>query len=333
MHTTQLEDWKHDHTFGQDRVSPGERRTLWVAVLTAVFMVVEIAAGLTYGSMALLADGLHMGSHAVALGIAVVAYVYARRHAGDEQFSFGTGKVNALGGYTGALLLAVFAVLMAWESVDRFMHPVAIVFDQAIAVAVLGLLVNGISVAVLGVHHDHGDDDDHPGQTHDDHGHHDHQHGDEGHQGHGHDDHNLRSAYLHVLADALTSLTAIFALLGGKYFDQVWLDPAMGIVGSLLVARWSWGLIRQSSKVLLDHQEPEHLRDQVRAALEVEDDRVVDLHVWSIGPGVRAACIAVVGHEPTSPEEYKARIPASLGVQHATVEVHRCTHEEVAKAP
>ncbi|HBP19573.1 MAG TPA: cation transporter [Planctomycetes bacterium] len=349
MHTTQLDDWQHDHTFGQDKVSRGERRTLWVALLTAVFMVVEVAAGLAYGSMALLADGLHMGSHAVALGIAVAAYVYARRRAGDERFSFGTGKVNALGGYTGALLLALFAVMMAWESVDRFRNPVPIVFNQAIAVAVLGLLVNGISVAVLGVHHDHGHDHgqhghhgrehhdyehhdhehhghEHHGYEHHDHEHHDHEHRDHEHHDHAqdeHHDHNLRAAYFHVLADALTSLTAIFALLGGKYFGQAWLDPAMGIVGSLLVARWSWGLIRQSSKVLLDHQEPQHVRQRVRAALEVDDDRVVDLHVWSIGPGVRAATIAVVAHEPVTPAEYKARIPENL-LHHVTVEVNRC---------
>jgi cation diffusion facilitator family transporter len=327
MHTTQLEDWQHDHTFGQDRVSRGERRTLWVALLTAVFMVVEVAAGLAYGSMALLADGLHMGSHAVALGIAVAAYVYARRRAGDERFSFGTGKVNALGGYTGALLLALFAIMMAWESVDRFMHPVPIVFNQAIAVAVLGLLVNGISVAVLGVHHDHGHDHGHHDHAHEHE--HEHQHDDHAHHDHGHDDHNLRSAYFHVLADALTSLTAIFALLGGKYFGQAWLDPAMGVVGSLLVARWSWGLIRQSSKVLLDHQEPDHVRERVRAALEVDDDRVVDLHVWSIGPGVRAATIALVAHEPATPAEYKARIPEQL-LHHVTVEVHRCPGSAVA---
>ena len=339
MHTTQLDDWQHDHTFGQDQVSRGERRTLWVAILTAVFMVVEVAAGLAYGSMALLADGLHMGSHAVALGIAVAAYVYARRRSGDERFSFGTGKVNALGGYTGALLLAVFAVMMAWESVDRFMNPVPIVFNQAIAVAVLGLVVNGISVAMLGVHHDHGHDHGHahhepePSDAPATHGagpDHDHGHDDHGHHDHGHHDHNLRSAYLHVLADALTSLTAIFALLGGKYFGQAWLDPAMGIVGSLLVARWSWGLIRQSSKVLLDHQEPEQVRQRVRAALEAGDDRVVDLHVWSIGPGVRAACISVVGHEPSTPNDYKSRLPEDLAIHHATVEVHQCSGHAAA---
>ena len=316
MHTTDPERWKHDHSLGQERVSRGERRTLVVAVMTAVFMVVEVTAGLAYGSMALLADGLHMGSHAAALGIAVAAYVYARRRAGDPRFSFGTGKVNALGGFTGALLLAVFAALMAWESVERMIHPVQIVFDQAIAVAALGLLVNGVSVALLGVH---GHDEEHG---------HDHDHDHERHRDHHHHDHNLRSAYLHVLADALTSFTAIFALLGGKYFGQTWLDPAMGVVGSLLVARWSWGLLRQTSHVLLDHQAPREVLDRAKSALEGDragDERVVDLHIWSIGPGACAACVTLVAHEPRSPDDYKARLPADLGVRHITLEVHRCS--------
>lgn len=305
MHTTRPETFQHAHTFGQDAVTSGERRTAWVAGLTATFMVVEIAAGLAFGSMALLADGLHMGSHAVALGIAVGAYVYARRRAGDERFSFGTGKVNALGGFAGALLLAGFAALMAWESVERLLAPVPIVFDRAIAVAVVGLCVNGASVAILGVGHGHA------------------HHPEEG-GAHRHD-HNLRSAYLHVLADALTSLTAIVALLGGKYLGQVWLDPAMGVAGALLVARWSWGLLRDTSGVLLDRQPPQAVRERVRAALEAGgDERVVDLHLWWIAPGVRAACITLVAHEPLSPGAYKARLPADLALGHVTLEVQRC---------
>ena len=193
--------WVHSHSFGQERRRPGEIRTLIVIAITGTMMVVEIVAGIAYGSMALLADGLHMASHAVALGINAFAYVYARKHAHDARFSFGTGKVNALGGFTGAILLAGFALMMAWESVDRLIFPVEIVFNSAIVVAVLGLLVNGASVFILDHRHDeHHDDSD---------GHHDHHH-----------DHNLRSAYLHVLADALTSLLAIFALLAAKYFGM-----------------------------------------------------------------------------------------------------------------
>lgn len=344
MHSIDVTPWQHDHALGQDAVARGERRTLVVAALTATFMVVEVAAGVAFGSMALLADGLHMGSHAVALGIAVVAYVYARRRARDERFSFGTGKVNALGGFTGALLLAMFAVLMAWESIERFLNPVPIVFDQAIGVAFVGLVINGVSVAILGVHshaedgHHHGHAHEHHEHAHDEHHendhahdeHHEHAHHERGQGGHG-EDHNLRAAYLHVLADALTSVAALVALLGGKYFGQSWLDPFMGIVGSVLVARWSWGLIRQSSAVLLDHQAPREVRDALRAALEEDGAaRVADLHVWSIGPGVRAACVALVTHDPLSTAEYKARVPARLGVSHLTLEVHRCQREPAA---
>ena len=230
MHETNLATWQHGHAFGLDQRKTGERRTLTVALLTAATMVVEVVAGLAFGSMALLADGLHMASHATALGIAVLVYVYARRRAGDSRFAFGTGKVNALGGYTSALLLTGFALYMAIESVMRFVAPVPIAFDQAILVAVLGLLVNGISVALLGVAHE-GD-----GHHHDDHyghRHHDHHHG---------QDHNLRGAYLHVLADAFTSVLAIVALVAGKYAGAVWLDPMMGVVGALLVGRWAWSL-------------------------------------------------------------------------------------------
>src|SRR5262245_1975996 len=229
MHEEALRRWRHDHSFGQERKRPGESRTLIVIAITAGMMVVEIAAGLVFGSMALLADGLHMASHAAALGINALAYVYARRHAHDDSYSFGTGKVNTLGGFTGAVLLAGFAFLMASESVQRLISPVTIAFNQAIFVAVLGLVVNGVSRLVLGHGHDHdeeGTDDD------------DHEHPETPHH---HRDHNLVSAYLHVLADALTSLLAIVALLAAKYLGLNFMDPLMGIVGAFLVARWSLG--------------------------------------------------------------------------------------------
>lgn len=312
MHTTELVSHTHDHSFGLNKRSAGETRTLIVTIITAVFMVVEISAGVLFGSMALLADGLHMGSHAIALGISVAAYIYARRHAEDERFCFGTGKVNALGGFTGALLLAGFALLMAWESVDRIFDPVTIVFDRALFVAVIGLLINGASVLILGVHgHGH--------EHHHEHDHHDHEHE------HKHEDHNLRAAYLHVLADALTSFTAIFALLAGKFFGLNWLDPVMGIVGSLLVAHWSWTLLRDTSKVLLDYQIPKELREEIRQSLEAgTDDRVADLHVWSIGPGVTSACLTIVSHDPQTPDAYRNLIPSTLTPQHTTIEVQRC---------
>ena len=305
MHTRNLDSWVHEHTFGQDRVQRGERRTLIVVILTAATMVVEIAAGLAFGSMALLADGLHMASHATALGIAVFAYAYTRRFAADSRYSFGTGKVNALAGFTSAVLLALFAVGMAVESVERFIDPVAIAFNSAIFVAVIGLVVNGASVFILAVpHHSH------------DHHHHD----------HGGSDHNLRGAYLHVVADSLTSLLAIFALLMGKYFGAVWMDPAMGIVGALLIARWSWGLLRGTSHVLLDRQAPDAIRTGVQEAIEAHGtDRIADLHVWSVGPEVYAADIALVSDDPQPPDHYKGLIPRDLGLVHMTVEEHRCT--------
>ena len=223
MHDDPLHLWEHDHIFGQDQMKSGEQRTLIVIAITATMMVFEIGAGLAFGSMALLADGLHMGSHTVALGITAFAYFYARKHAHDRRFSYGTGKVNALAGFSSAILLAVFALAMVWESVNRFFNPVEIIFNQAIAVAVIGLVVNALSVLILG-HNDHEKD------------HHLSQHS------HSHSDHNLRAAYLHVLADALTSLLAIFALSAGKFFGLIWMDPLMGVVGAVLVSRWSWSL-------------------------------------------------------------------------------------------
>jgi len=302
MHRDNLQHWQHSHTFGQDRKRPGELRTLIVIAITGSMMVVEIVTGVLFGSMALLADGLHMASHTVALGISAFAYIYARRHAHDKEFSFGTGKVNALGGFTGAILLAVFALLMAWESLDRLANPVQIIFDQAIVVAVLGLVVNGVSVFILGV------DDHHHGE-----GYHSHHH-----------DHNLRSAYLHVMADALTSLLAIIALLAAKYFGLVWMDPAMGIIGSILVARWSLGLLRTTSEILLDRQGPEKIRNAIHQS--IEDDggsAVADFHLWSIGPSVYAVIVKVVAHEPLTPEQYRARIPKNLGLEHITIEIHQ----------
>lgn len=303
MHTHSITNWQHDHTFGQDKAKAGERRTLIVMAITAIMMVVEIAAGIVFGSMALLADGLHMASHTMALGITAIAYVYTRYHAHDTRFSFGAGKVNALAGFTSAVLLAVFALLMAWESVDRFFNPVSIVFDQAILVAVVGLLVNAISFLILRGHH-HGHEHDH---------------------GHDHEDHNLRGACLHVLADALTSLLAICALLAGKFFGLNWMDPLMGIVGAMLVARWSQGLIYDTSRILLDHQAPAHIREAIKESIERQDNnRIADLHIWSIGPNVYAGGITLVTDEPKSPEHYKALLPDDLGVVHTTVEVHRC---------
>ncbi|RLQ23154.1 cation diffusion facilitator family transporter [Seongchinamella sediminis] len=310
MHTHNLEQWRHDHVFNQDRKRAGESRTLLIVIVTAIMMVVEIAAGLVYGSMALLADGLHMGSHALALGIAVIAYVLSRKLAADQRFSFGVGKINSLAGFTSALLLLVFAVMMVVESVDRFINPLPISFDKALIVAVLGLVVNGASAWLLSsTPHEH-----HHG--------HDHKHGHDHHHGH---DHNLRAAYFHVLADALTSLLAIGALLAGKYLGANWLDPVMGVVGGVLVARWSYGLIRESSRVLLDTQAGEGMTADLKQAIENEStDCITDIHVWCIGHGIYAAEIALVSHDPQPPGYYKSLIPDRLGIVHVTIELHRC---------
>jgi cation diffusion facilitator family transporter len=286
----------HEHHFDQHEPRGGEARTKVVVALTAVTMAVEIVAGIVFGSMALLADGLHMASHAAALGLAVVAYVYARRRARDERFSFGTGKVNPLAGFASAVVLALLAVMMAGESVHRFVEPVSIAFNQAILVAVLGFVVNGASVAILRDRHEHA-----YGQTH---------------------DLNLRAAHLHVLADTLTSLLAIIALVAAKEFGAVWMDPAMGIVGGVLVARWSWGLMRETSAVLLDRQAPTEATRSLRRAIEYDGRlKVVDLHVWSIGPGYRAAIVAVEASRPCSVEEIESMVPDDLAISHLTVEV------------
>ena len=302
MQNNNLGELQHSHAFGQDKKRPGESRTFIVIAITATMMVVEITAGILYGSMALLADGLHMASHAAALSINAFAYVYARKNAHNPTFSFGTGKVNALGGFSGAILLAVFAILMIWESGNRLFEPVEIFFNQAILVAVIGLVVNGASVFILGVkeeEHDHG------GHTHA------HQH-----------DHNLKSAYLHVLTDALTSVLAIFALLTAKYFGFVWMDPIMGIVGAVLITRWSIGLLRSTSAILLDKQASKDIQDRIKQRIEGDGQSLVaDLHVWSIGPNIYAAIISVITRNTFSSEDYKARLSQDLGLEHVSVEV------------
>jgi len=289
----------HEHHFGQAEPQAGETRTRLVVILTAVTMAIEIVAGLVFGSMALLADGLHMASHASALGLAWIAYVYARRHAHDTGFSFGTGKVNTLAGYTSAVVLALFALTMAGESIHRFIEPVPIAFDRAIVVAILGLVVNGVSVFIL--------------QGRNDHNGHDHGH---------HHDHNLRAAHLHVLADTLTSVLAIVALLAAKFYGAVWMDPAMGVVGGGLVAVWAWGLARDTGAVLLDRQAPVEATAAITKSIQSGGRfRVVDLHLWSIGPGYRAAIVSVVSSDPCSREDIAMLVPDNLGIAHLTIEI------------
>ncbi|ACL63829.1 cation diffusion facilitator family transporter [Anaeromyxobacter dehalogenans 2CP-1] len=355
MHLEDLGPWKHGHAFGTAVEASGERRTRWVVALTLAMMVGEIAAGMVYGSMALLADGWHMGTHAAALGVAAFAYAYARRHAADPRYSFGTGKVGALGGFASAVGLAVVALLVLGESAVRLASPVAIRFDQAIGVAVLGLLVNLFSAFLLrdedhGHAHGHGDHEDHDDHPVHDHGAHGHAHHDHDHDAHAHAvhdpeldleaelgmdehrDHNLRAAYLHVLADALTSVLAIVALLAGRVLGWTWMDPVMGIVGALVIARWSVGLLRDTGAVLLDAEVAEGRRAAIRAALEQGEDRVADLHLWRVGPRHLAAIVSVVATAPRAPAEYKERLHAFPDLVHLTVEVHACEAAPGARA-
>jgi cation diffusion facilitator family transporter len=321
--------WSHEHVFLGEGHEKNERRTWIVVALTAGMMVLEIAAGAAFNSMALLADGWHMATHAGALGVAALAYRYARRHARSPRFTFGTGKVGDLAGYTSAVVLGVVALLIGWEAVARLRAPVPISFDEAIAVAALGLAVNLVSAAVLARGHAHGHEA-HGHDPHDpDHGDHAHDHG-HAHARevrddvHAHADHNLRAAYLHVLADALTSVLALVALALGRFVGAAWMDPAMGLVGAVVIARWSLLLLRDTARVLLDVAPDGAVAAQIRrAVLAREGARVADLHLWRVGPGHVAAIVSVVAEGASSDDEIRAALAEVPGVAHLTVEVRR----------
>lgn len=300
----------HHHDFLGAAHDRNARRTTWVVAITALTMIVEIAAGHVTGSMALLADGVHMATHAGALGVAAIAYGYARRHVADPRYSFGTGKVGDLAGFASALGLGLIALGIAVESAVRLAEPARIAFGEATVVAVAGLAVNLVSALLLSDGHAHRHQ----------HHHHDHHHHDDGHHHHHHGhDNNLRAAYLHVLADALTSLLAIAALLAGRYLGWAWLDPAMGLVGAAVVARWSWSLMRDSAAVLLDTADPV-LAAEIRDRIEAPGDAVVvDLHVWRIGPAAHAAIVRIAGK--TAPAAIRERLRPVHAVGHLTIEV------------
>ncbi|MGE0283584.1 MAG: CDF family Co(II)/Ni(II) efflux transporter DmeF [Rhizobiaceae bacterium] len=303
----------HEHIFLGDNHERNERRTWLVIALTATMMVAEITAGTVFGSMALVADGWHMSTHAAAMLIAALAYLFARRNARNPRFTFGTGKLGDLAAFASAVILALIALLIGWESLLRLASPVPISFPQAISVAVIGLAVNLVCAWLLR------DDPSHHGHGH----HHDHHHADDDHAHHTHGrDNNLRAAYLHVLADALTSVLAIVALLAGSVYGWLWLDPAMGIVGALVIARWSWGLIRAAGGVLVDYvPADEDLPEEIRSAIEVEGDVVIDLHVWQLGPGHHGAIVSVVSDNPKPPSLYRAKLAHIHDLSHVTVEV------------
>lgn len=295
----------HDHLFLGDDHHHNERKVWLVIALTVSAMAIEIIAGNIYGSMALTADGWHMSTHAAAMLISALAYFYARRHARDQRFSFGAGKFGDLAGFASAIVLALAALLIAWDSMLRLFNPTPISFAQAIAVAIVGVIVNLVCAWLLR-------DEPHG------HGHH---HGHDHERGAGRDN-SLRAAYLHVLADALTSVLAIAALLLGSLNGWLWADPATGVVGGLVIARWSWGLIRDTSGVLLDRTpDGDDLPGEIRQALENHGDRLTDLHVWRVGPGHYAAIIAVASTAPQSPANYKAMLAHIHELSHVTVEV------------
>jgi cation diffusion facilitator family transporter len=305
MHSHSIAPWQHQHVFLGEKHDRYARRTWLVVGLTAVMMVAEIAGGTVFGSMALVADGWHMSTHVAALAIAAFAYRFARKHANDPRFSFGTGKLGELAGFASAIILALIALYIGVESVVRILNPVAIHFNEAIAIAVLGLGVNLLSAWLLAEDHHH-DDDHEPGAAHE------------------HHDHNLRAAYLHVLADAMTSILAIIGLLVARFYGWVWMDPMMGIIGAGVIAVWSWGLIRSSGAVLLDMVPHPRLASTVKERLEVQGDKVSDLHLWRLGPGHTAVIASVVAQRPQPVAAYKARLEGLHGLSHVTVEIHAC---------
>ena len=320
----------HQHVFLGRNHDRNAKRTWLVIALTTAMMVAEITAGTAFGSMALVADGWHMSTHALAMLIAALAYLFASRHARNPRFTFGTGKLGDLAAFGSAVVLALIALLIGWESLMRFYSPVTINFGQATTVAVIGLVVNLLSAWLLhdgpahghahGHSHDHGHGHAH---SHGDRHHHDHA----DHHGHAHPhahhaaDNNLRAAYLHVLADALTSVLAIAALVLGSLYGWWWLDPAMGIVGGLIIARWSWSLIRDAGRVLVDYVPADaELPRKIRSLIERDGDRIVDLHVWQLGPGHHGAIVSLLSEHPQPAEAYRARLSSLRELSHVTVE-------------
>jgi cation diffusion facilitator family transporter len=347
MHSHSPSDWAHEHTFLGARHDQRERRTWSVVVLTAAMMIVEIVGGTVFGSIALVADGWHMGTHVLALAIAGLAYLFARRHVNDPRFSLGTGKFGELAAFGSAVILAMIALGIGYESVVRLLHPVAIHFREAVPIAALGLCVNLASAWLLreGYDHAHG----HAGHTHDVHArhdharhhrdghHHDHAHDHDAHQGHQHGGHayghaahhrdtNYRAAYVHVLADALTSVLAIAGLSVAWAFGLNFMDPLVGLVGVLVILSWAVGLIRSAGGVLLDTVPDPALAQRIRERIETGGDRLADLHLWQVGPGHAAVIVSVVSDAPQAPSAYKQRLTDLAGLSHVTVEVNQCPH-------
>jgi cation diffusion facilitator family transporter len=314
MHAESLDAWRHEHVFLGPHHARNEWRSWAVVALCGTMMTAEIAGGWLWGSMALIADGLHMSTHAGALVIAALAYSYARRHARDERFAFGTGKLGDLAAFASAIVLAMIALLIGWESFGRLFAPVPISFGQAIPLAALGLAVNLVSAWLLQEDRGPADSDAHA-------------HGRGHHHHNQHADHNLRAAYVHVIADAAVSVLALVGLAAAAALGWLWLDPVMGLVGMLVILNWSWQLLRQAGGVLLDMR-PEGIARQIAARLEAAGgDRIADLHLWRVGPGHHAAVVSLVCDEPRPPADYKARLADIAGLSHVTIEVQPCPGE------
>jgi cation diffusion facilitator family transporter len=318
MHTHSVDSFRHDHVFLGASHERNERRTWIVILICAAMMIAEVVGGVLFGSVALIADGLHMSTHAGALLIAALAYTYSRKFAIDPRFAFGTGKFGDLAAFTSAIVLAMIALLIAWESLERFLHPVAIAFNEAIPIAVIGLGVNVLSAFLLRDdhgHHRHADEHDHE-HEHD----HDHQAEDDPYTR----DLNLRAAFVHVLADAAVSILVIVGLVAARQFGWTFMDPVMGLVGAIVILSWSWSLVRSAGAVLLDILPDRKLPERITARLERDGDRISDLHLWRVGPGHISGIVALVSSHPQPPSVYKARLADLPGLSHLTVEVEPC---------
>jgi cation diffusion facilitator family transporter len=314
MHSHSIDDFRHSHIFLGEAHGRNERKTWAVIAVCAVMMAAEIIGGYWFGSVALVADGLHMSTHAGALLIAALVYTYSRRHANDARLAFGTGKLGDLAAFTSAIALAMIALLICYESVGRLIDPVPISFNQAIPIAVLGLGVNLLSAFLLRDDHEH-----HHKLAHD----------------HGHPyapnlmadfhrDHNLRAAFVHVTADAAVSVLVIIGLIAGRQFGWVWMDPLMGLIATIVILSWSWTLIRSAGAILLDACPDPSLSQKIVTRLEQHGDRVSDLHLWRLGPGHLATIISLVSDDPHAPGHYKKRLSGLPGLSHVTIEVERC---------
>jgi cation diffusion facilitator family transporter len=322
MHSHSIDDFRHSHLFLGEAHERNERKTWAVIAVCAAMMIAEVIGGLWLGSVALIADGIHMSTHAGALLIAALAYTYSRHYANDARLVFGTGKFGDLAAFTSAIALAMIALLIGYESLERLINPVSIAFDQAIPIAVVGLGVNLLSAYLLRDDLDH-----HHGHTHRGHHAHDHQYEQHDHahgSPHIHRDHNLRAAFLHVMADAAVSMLVIVGLVAGRQFGWLWMDPLMGLVATVVILSWSWTLIHSAGAVLVDVCPDPSLSRKIAARLEQGTDRVSDLHLWRLGPGHLAAVISLVSDEPRAPDQYKRRLSGLAGLSHVTIEVVPC---------